>query len=366
MRNALIAPLLAVLLTSLAGASASDLTARRPVESERPSPANGAALHGRDVPRPVVAGEDIATALPIAVLPYADFGTTCGFLDDYDEVCPFDGSTAPDVVYAYTPGHDSHIGVSLCESAYDTKVYVYENAWPNLVACNDDACGPDGYRSEIFSLPVIAGNTYYIVVDGYGELCGDFFLQIDEVVFETLECPADAIAEGEPDCYDGYEDQFNSGCKAYPQPAFSTLHGTANGRSFAVCGTSGTFLFEGSSFRDSDWYELQVVEENTITFKCTAQFPVLIVVMDANAGCEGPPEVLGSAEAGVFPDVATISYTFPPGVYWFWVGPSVFTGIPCGRLYVLTVTGFTGDATSVSTSARIPSASWSAIKNLYR
>ena len=33
-------------------------------------------------------------------------GTTNGYADDYDEVCPYDSPGAPDVVYSYTPSED--------------------------------------------------------------------------------------------------------------------------------------------------------------------------------------------------------------------------------------------------------------------
>ena len=48
-------------------------------------------------------GETVADAVVIAALPYNDSGTTAGYVDDYDEVCPYTGSTSPDVVYSYTP-----------------------------------------------------------------------------------------------------------------------------------------------------------------------------------------------------------------------------------------------------------------------
>ncbi|MBL7034063.1 MAG: T9SS type A sorting domain-containing protein [Candidatus Delongbacteria bacterium] len=122
-----------------------------------------------------VGGEDIATAVSIPGLPYSDTGNTCGFVDDYDEVCPYTGSTSPDVVYAYTPAGNETVTISLCTgSTYDTKLFVYENLGTpgSPFACNDDAC--PGYVSELAGLSLTAGNTYYIVVDGYGGDCGDY------------------------------------------------------------------------------------------------------------------------------------------------------------------------------------------------
>jgi hypothetical protein len=127
-----------------------------------------------------VGGEDIASAVAISSLPFNDTGNTCSFADDYDEICPFNATGSADVVYSYTPASDEFITIDLCASSYDTKVYVYENsASPGSpYACNDDACGDDGFKSQIPGISLTNGNTYYIVVDGYGGDCGNYTLDI--------------------------------------------------------------------------------------------------------------------------------------------------------------------------------------------
>ncbi|MEE9553076.1 MAG: carboxypeptidase regulatory-like domain-containing protein, partial [candidate division Zixibacteria bacterium] len=86
-------------------------------------------------------GDNIGNATVITSLPYNDAGTTSGYANDYDEICPYSGSTSPDVVYAYTPGSNQMVDITLCNgSAYDTKLYVYENSAGNTIACNDDTC----------------------------------------------------------------------------------------------------------------------------------------------------------------------------------------------------------------------------------
>ena len=126
-------------------------------------------------------GEDIGNAMVIPALPFNDGGFTCDNLDDYDEACPYTGSTAPDVVYSYAPATDQLITIDLCGSLYDTKVFVYENVAGNTVGCNDDfyfggSCGL--YTSKIEDLPVTAGNTYYIVIAGFGNNCGDYLIEV--------------------------------------------------------------------------------------------------------------------------------------------------------------------------------------------
>ena len=148
-----------------------------------------------DYPSPVrQGGEDIATAVAIDAFPYNNTGTTAGFADDYDEACPYTGSTSPDVVYSFTPTTATAVDISLCGegTGYDTKVYVYENEAGALAAtvdggeasaCNDDEC-ENSTTSWLSFLPGVLldeGNTYYIVVDGYGGDAGAYEIDITEV-----------------------------------------------------------------------------------------------------------------------------------------------------------------------------------------
>jgi len=137
---------------------------------------------------------DISGPLPISIA-----GTTVGYNNDYDEACPFEGSTAPDVVYAYTPMVDTDADFTLClgMTNYDTKMYIYEGVCPNPgfpLACNDDACvsaAGQEYVSELLDVPLMAGQTYYIVIDGWGDQSGDYFLDITSFMEPPLTCPED-------------------------------------------------------------------------------------------------------------------------------------------------------------------------------
>ncbi|MBU0617029.1 MAG: hypothetical protein KKI02_04880 [Planctomycetes bacterium] len=152
---------------------------------------------------PVLAdgGDTCAEATVIPSLPFSDTGTTNSFADDYEEVCPYNAPGSEDVVYSYTPTMDVCVDISLCDgSAYDTKLYVYENECQvpddgqEPFACNDDACTspffPDPYVSRLATLQLFAGNTYYIVVDGYGGESGNY-------VLDVTECPTGACCVGQ-------------------------------------------------------------------------------------------------------------------------------------------------------------------------
>jgi hypothetical protein len=165
-------------------------------------------------------GDTIADAVVIPSLPFSDVGTTGGYTDDYDEVCPFADSVAPDVVYSYSPVVTETVRIDLCGSSYDTKLYVYD-ANLNLVACNDDAyvgdpCGI--YVSAIEYLTLPGGETYFVVIDGYGNAFGSYLLDVRVVVPCVLESPAGAFAEGEPPLMDDYVDDWNGGCNTPGYP----------------------------------------------------------------------------------------------------------------------------------------------------
>jgi len=114
---------------------------------------------------------------------YWDSASTVGFTDDYDAVCPYTGAGSPDVVYEITlPASPVKLIVSLCESYYDTKVYVFDSAG-NEVACSDDYCtASHGQQfTSYIEAEGLAAGTYYIVVDGYGSDEGTYVLEVGAI-----------------------------------------------------------------------------------------------------------------------------------------------------------------------------------------
>jgi len=279
-----------------------------------------------------VGGDTVADAYVIPGLPFTDLGNTCGFANDYDAVCPYEGSTAPDVVYAYTEPSGQVVTVDLCASEYDTKVYVWEGFEGNVIACSDDAaCGATGFQSRIEELVLLPGHTYYFVVDGYAAACGDYSFDILFYVPCELECPPLAQEEGEPPCEDGYVDTYNSGCccGAGFTPIVPDPEGSA-----VMCAKSCTFLFEGMSYRDTDWFNLQA-EGGTVTATCTAEFPVLFILM-YGISCGNLQMIYVTGERC---EPVTLSWSFEPDdEFYLWAAPSAFQGVPESD-YILEVTG---------------------------
>ncbi len=84
------------------------------------------------------------------------------------------------MVYIFNSAVAGNYTFDLCESGYDTKIWVWDIEL-NCVGCNEDYCSDSSgnpYRSylEIQNLP--AGD-YYIIVDGYGGEAGEYRLITD-------------------------------------------------------------------------------------------------------------------------------------------------------------------------------------------
>jgi hypothetical protein len=299
-------------------------------------------------------GDTFETAVVIPDLPYYTTGTTAGYNHDYDAACPYLGSLSPDVVYKWTSDYTGPIDIVLCESDYDTKVYVFDGDYaPGMeIACNDDngACPGPPYRSWIEYLEVTEGTTYYIVVDGYGNDFGDYLFSMYETPFAVdcdPVCPPGAYDENEPDCFDGYVDETNSGCQTpggWSMIEFNTF----------VCGTSGNY--DNNTYRDMDWYEFALEEAESVEFTVCAGFPVRFWLLDGTEGCADPPMVLTDA---IVANYLLVSYAdLWPGTWWFIVSVDGWLDIPCGSPYVAGI--FEHGYTPVEDS------SWGAVKAMYR
>lgn len=171
-------------------AQSSILIEKAPPSGDAPPPNSAVTKQG---------GDTVNDAVVIPSLPFSSSGTTTGYTNNYDEVCPYTGSSAPDVVYAYTPVSNEWIDVSLCQSLFDTKVYIYENTVTagSPHACNDDACGSDGYKSQLIGVELTGGNTYYIVIDAYGTESGTYFLDVALGEPPPDYCPVDTTIFGQ-------------------------------------------------------------------------------------------------------------------------------------------------------------------------
>ena len=305
-------------------------------------------------PRTQVGGETFATAVPIVSLPFSDAGNTCNFANDYFPACAFaSNSNAPDVVYVYRPTTDTCVNVSLCGSGFDTVIHVYDGSLA-MIDCNDDFCG---LQSTVENVTLLGGGTYYFVVDGWSTSCGSYVIDISACPAPcSSQCPPGAIAEGEPSCGPEYVDVTNGGCNSTP-PVFTNLE--CNELGVTVCGTYGTYSFQGGDRRDTDWYSFTIDETKTISYCVCGSQATQIAILDAAQGCGNITLVCGSQFGNAGQEVCCTA-TLPPGTYWLFVATDGFFGLPCGSPYVLSLQGLTCPSVGVQPT------SWSHIKNVYR
>jgi hypothetical protein len=149
---------------------------------------------------------------------------------------------------------------------------------------------------------------------------------------DSIECPAGALQEGEPICHDGYADAYNGGCNSYPE-MFTVLKPSCH--MITLCGTSG--VYDNYETRDTDWFQIALVGQTDLTFCCTAEFPLQLLVIDGNTGCPVAGEDVLAAATAAPCEQACIQITLQAGTYWLWVGPSDWVAVPCGSAYVMTV-----------------------------
>lgn len=340
------------LLVSLLLSVTSSLALALPAElgsTRTPLPPKGFGETGGE-PGVNVGGDTYASATVIPALPYTDGGSTCGFANDITPPC-FVTPAAPDVVYKFTPTVDMCVNISLCGSGYDTGLLVRNGTTNTDVGCNDDACG---LSSELEGVNLVAGNEYFIVVDGYNTACGPYTLNVSECPPPPVcdPCPPGAYLEGEPVCADGYIDTVNGGCNSSPVVVTSLLCDP----NATICGTYGTFNANGS--RDTDWYEFTVNAPTVINVSVNGGGLTGSAVAIIDNLC-APNVLCGAFTPTALCATNTCVAAVGPGTYRVFVA-SFFDGTPCGTPYVLNIRGMTCPPTAVPTS------SWGKLKTLYR
>lgn len=134
-------------------------------------------------------GEDISTATVISSMPFTDTGTTTGMADDYQESCDGEQKALPDVVYSYTPSQNELVDIVTCASSYWTRLWVYRTNADTVVACNRlHANCSTPPRAALYDVPMDAGKTYYIVIDGDNTIApgyGDYTMVCTATVVVT-------------------------------------------------------------------------------------------------------------------------------------------------------------------------------------
>jgi hypothetical protein len=344
---------LALVLGLVGVAAANDLGNQAPVKSPVSYPEN--------VPNPVRQGGDtIGSAMVIPSLPFSDSGTTAGYFDDYDEVCPYTNSTSPDVVYRYVAGSTVYVDIDLCDSSFDTKLYVYDAAL-TLIACNDDfyfAAPCFVYSSKLENIAFNAGTTYYVIVDGYGTASGAYVLDITAAAGPcVLACPAGGVNENEPPLVNEYVDNYNGGCNTAPNYPFQVLQ-SENG-SYTLCGISGWYTVAGGQSRDTDWFVLTAGDAGAIEITLDAEQATYMFELGPQ-DC-GAVAVVQQATAGPCNEAFMTIAAAAGAPVWFWVGPTTFAPPAGGEPTFDYVAWFSGLDGTIATE----STTWGSMKALF-
>jgi hypothetical protein len=121
--------------------------------------------------------DDFANAEPIPALPFTDTDNTTEATtapDDPFADCFGNGHT---VWYEFTSSADTRINANTFGSDYDTGIAVYTGAQGDLtqIACNDDF---NSSQSSV-TFDAVAGETYFIMVGGYGSAAGNLIFNVD-------------------------------------------------------------------------------------------------------------------------------------------------------------------------------------------
>ncbi len=307
-------------------------------------------------PPPPPTNDLCADAIPVAV-PSSTQGTTVNSTPDTEYGTCGTSITSAGVWYTI-PGTGNTMTATTCNAYtdYDTKISVFCGTCTDFycVDGNDDNCSEYLFRSTVTWCTEV-GRDYMVLVHGYSSAVGNFQLDVfdDGVACDTpplctpcvVDCPTGGYPEGEPICGDQYVDAYNGGCNASPA-VFQTVNAGD-----IICAETGTFLFDSSNYRDTDWYEIVLDQDGTLTWTVEAEFDgILAFVIAANSGDCVDYTILGSA-IGDRCTPTTLSFFVTAGTYWLWAGPSFFSGLPCGSVYngYVTVSGPPEGACCVAT-----------------
>jgi hypothetical protein len=275
---------------------------------------------------------DTCQGAPISdTFPDTLFGTTVGATIDCPGVLDWDAVWYRfDVPYAtnnikvnFCPTEDyiATIGIVLYdECPPDCPGYIVATGYQWVYCENTGLDNPEIWWDDMPG-PASYWFPVYVIPGKKAPMDFGFEVMVEEAVPCTVVCPEGAIAEGEPDCYDGYVDNYNGGCNSSPYIWQDINCGDT------ICGTSG--VYDDLYYRDTDWFRVKV-GDGDLTWTCVAEFPLLIFVIDAGSENCVDYTILGSL---VVPkcDTASLSFYVTAGVYWLLVMPSDWLPtIPCG------------------------------------
>jgi hypothetical protein len=120
-------------------------------------------------------------------LPASVMGSSLQQDDELQGSCG--GGSAPELAYTFTAPSDGTYAFDTGGSGIDTVLYVLDGTCAgDELRCDDD--GLAGSNASLTSLPLVAGQTVTVVVDGFGVMGGLVTLTVRE---GSVECPAQSF-----------------------------------------------------------------------------------------------------------------------------------------------------------------------------
>ena len=226
----------------------------------------------------------------------------------------FSGTAEFDFVLGYVEWNEGYEGSGFC-----TDITGYISPYVARAPCVEGSV----------TMNVNAGTHWFFFAPEYyeGMPCTSDYKDYWVLLEGPCEITCEGTAENEPDCPDEYEDVTNGGCNSEP-PVFGAI---ACGET--ICGDAGTYTYTGQSYRDTDWYAIQIDEPKYLTMTVEAEFPVVFGFAEkVPPGSDDCADITGyiwpSVEADPCEEASVTSAWLPPGEYWCFVAPSVYTGYP--------------------------------------
>jgi hypothetical protein len=158
-----------------------------------------------------------------------------------------------------------------------------------------------------FGMNLTAGVEYLILVDNE-------FADLETQTF-SISCPCTYVSQGNAAESESCSADLNGGCNSQPE-AYEPI----------TCGASisGTLWADGGN-RDTDWFELVVTENTTITVDFAGGLPFNAILVD---NCTDLTTL--ASEAITACGSNTLTYAAVPGTYLLVLVPTAFESYPCG------------------------------------
>jgi hypothetical protein len=210
--------------------------------------------------------------------------------------------------------------------------------WTDLMAAMGGNFSIGIYESD-------SGSSFYIILDGWNSnspyLEVNYLVPGEQTPTPCPGCPAGGIVNAEPTCFTDYNDTLNGGCNASP-PVFETYN-----CGDLICGTLGDYTFGTFSYRDMDWFRLDLSGESdytdvTYTFNYDGDSQGMWLMDAGSENCADYTTIqFNSSSGSTCPQWLSVNGFVAPAVYWLVVG-DLWTGVPCGAEYTGEITCIMG------------------------